>query len=78
MKRTSKGKTNPIPLQGYKNCEQLLEINRDALRAQGKYEKKETAKQLIKEIISWSYSTEEAVGVLDIIKFKLITDSLPI
>jgi len=63
-----------IPLPGYVPMNRLLEINRDALRATPNRNKKIVCKALVIEIIKWSsYTTEEAIGLLESIQFHFLT-----
>jgi hypothetical protein len=62
-----------IPLAGFIPLDKLLELNRDAIRATPKNERKELCDALIYDIIVWSsYSHYEAVGALEMTKQKII------
>jgi hypothetical protein len=62
-----------IPLAGFVPLEKLLEINRDAIRATPKNERKDVCEALIYEAIVWSsYSHNEAIGALEMAKQKIL------
>jgi hypothetical protein len=66
-----------IPLAGYLPLEKLIEINRDALRATPKAERQALCRALITELIKWSsFSENEAMGVLETIKYRILLSNL--
>ena len=61
-------------LGGFIELPRLIELNRDAIRAYyTKEEKKVACKLVMRELIKWSaYTPEEAVGLLEIMKFTFV------
>ena len=61
---------------GYIHPNRLQEIIRDALRTYSKNEKLAAGKMILREVAGWaSYSSEEALGLLDSAKFKFLQDA---